>query len=136
MKSPAPFRVGKEPCRIMAVGDTIISEQGLVAIIGRDPRYQVCGAAHTFAEANRLVRQHRPDVLLIEPFLENRDAIRWIKDLATEFPRIRILVVSRQSERTYAERALRAGAAGYWMKNSSSEELMRALETVLAGELY
>ena len=114
----------------------MISEQGLVAIIGRDPRYHVCGAAHTFEEANKLVRQHRPDVLLIEPFLENRDAIRWIKDLATEFPRIRILVVSRQSERTYAERALCAGASGYWMKNSSVAELMHAIETVLAGEIY
>ena len=120
----------------MAVGDTIISQQGLVAIIGRDPRYRVCGAAHTFEEANRLVRQHLPDVLLIEPFLENRDAIRWIKDLASEFPRIRILVVTRQCERTYAERALRAGASGYWMKNSSVEELMRAIETVLAGDIY
>jgi DNA-binding NarL/FixJ family response regulator len=77
-----------------------------------------------------------PDVLLIEPFLENRDAIRWIKDLATEFPRIRILVVSRQSERTYAERALCAGASGYWMKNSSVAELMHAIETVLTGEIY
>ena len=120
----------------MAIGDTIIGEQGLVAIIGRDPRYRVCGAAHTFEEANRLVRQHRPDVLLIEPFLENRDAIRWIKDLAMEFPRIRILIVSRQSERIYAERALQAGAAGYWMKNSSVEELMHAIETVLSGEIY
>lgn len=120
----------------MAVGDTIISEQGLVAIIGRDPRYQVCGAAHTFGEANNLVRKHVPDVLLIEPFLENRDAIRWIKDLAAEFPRIRILVVSRQAERTYAERALNAGASGYWMLNSSVAELMHAIETVLAGEIY
>ncbi len=136
MKSPAPVRAGKEPYRVVAVGDTIISEQGLVAIIGRDPRYHVCGAAHTFEEANKLVRQHRPDVLLIEPFLENRDAIRWIKDLAAEFPRIRILVVSRQSERTYAERALCAGASGYWMKNSSVEELMHAIETVLAGKIY
>jgi len=136
MKKAAPFRAGAKPYRVVAVGDTIISEQGLVAIIGRDPRYQVCGAAHTFEEANRLVRQHRPDVLLIEPFLENRDAIRWIKDLAMEFPRIRILVVSRQSELTYAERALHAGASGYWMKNSSVEELMHAIETVLAGEIY
>ena len=136
VKKSAPARGGKEPCRVVAVGDTIISEQGLVAIIGRDPRYHVCGAAHTFEEANKLVRQRRPDVLLIEPFLENRDAIRWIKDLATEFPRIRILIVSRQSERTYAERALCAGASGYWMKNSSVEELMRAIETVLAGEIY
>ena len=136
MKLPAKSRAGTEPWRVLAVGDTIISEQGLVAIIGRDPRYYVCGAAHTFVEANKLVQEHRPDVLLIEPFLESRDAIRWIKDLATEFPRIRILVVSRQSERTYAERALCAGASGYWMKNSSVEELMHAIETVLAGEIY
>src|SRR5712692_7169631 len=136
MKSAAQSRAGTERRRVVAVGDTSISEQGLVAIIGRDPRYEVCGAAHTFAEANKLLRQHRPDVLLIEPFLENRDAIRWIKDLATEFPRIRILVVSRQSERTYAERALCAGASGYWMKNSSVEELIHAIETVLAGEIY
>jgi len=136
VKSRAPVRAGKELCRVVAVGDTVIGEQGLVAIIGRDPRFYVCGAAHTFQEANRVVRQHRPDVLLIEPFLENCDAIRWIKDLATEFPRTRILVVTRQSERTYAERALRAGASGYWMKNSSLEELMHAIETVLAGEIY
>jgi DNA-binding NarL/FixJ family response regulator len=136
VKSRAPVCAGKELCRVVAVGDTIIGEQGLVAIIGRDPRYHVCGAAHTFEEANKVIRQYRPDVLLIEPFLENRDAIRWIKDLATEFPRIRILVVSRQSERTYAQRALCAGASGYWMKNSSVEELMHAIETVLAGEIY
>jgi DNA-binding NarL/FixJ family response regulator len=57
-----------------------------------------------------------------ESFLEHRDAIRWVKDLATEFPRTRILIVSRQSELTYAERALHAGASGYWMNNSSVEE--------------
>ena len=136
MKKGATGRADAAPYRVVAVGDTIISEQGLVAIIGRDPRYEVCGAAHTFEEANRLVRQHRPDLLLIEPFLENRDAIRWIKDLATEFPRIRILIVSGQSELTYAERALRAGASGYWMKNSSMEELIRAIQTVMAGEIY
>jgi DNA-binding NarL/FixJ family response regulator len=136
LKKAAPFRAGAKPYRVVVVGDTIISERGLVAIIGREPRYHVCGAAHTFEEANKLVRQHHPDLLLIEPFLENRDAIRWIKDLAMEFPRIRILIVSRQSERTYAERALCTGASGYWMKNSSVKELMHAIDTVLAGEIY
>jgi DNA-binding NarL/FixJ family response regulator len=71
---------------------------------------------------------------LIESFLEDRDGIHWIKDLATEFPRIRILIVSRQSERIYAARALHAGAAGYWMKNGSAEELLRTVETVQAGK--
>jgi DNA-binding NarL/FixJ family response regulator len=136
VKKSEPARAGEVPYRVVAIGDTIISEQGLVAIIGRNPRYKVCGAAHTFEEGNKLIRQNRPDLLLIEPFLENRDAIRWIKELATEFPRIRILIVSRQSELTYAERALHAGASGYWMENSSVEELMRAIETVLTGEIY
>ncbi|PYI84591.1 MAG: DNA-binding response regulator, partial [Verrucomicrobia bacterium] len=89
----------------------------MATIIGRDKRYRVCGGAHGFYDAGELIRKHHPDVLLIEPFLEDRDGIRWIEDLATEFPRTRILIVSRQAERIYAERALRAGAAGYWMKN-------------------
>jgi two-component system response regulator NreC len=124
------------PCRVAVVGETIISEKGMAALVACDERYLLCGAAHTFHEANNIIRQHRPDVLLIEPFLEHQDGIRWIKDLAGELPRTRILIVSRQSERIYAERALRAGASGYWMKNSSAEELMRAIEVVLSGEIY
>ena len=72
----------------------------------------------------------------MSPFLEDRDGIRWIKDLATEYPRTRILIVSRQSEQIYAQRALHAGATDYWMKNGSEEELLRAVETVAAGKIY
>jgi DNA-binding NarL/FixJ family response regulator len=108
----------------------------MAAIVGRDKRYHVCGGAYGFYDAGELIRKHKPDVLLIEPFLEGRDGIRWIKDLATEFPRTRILIASRQSERVYAERALQAGAAGYWMKNGSPEELMRAVETVTSEKIY
>jgi DNA-binding NarL/FixJ family response regulator len=108
----------------------------MAAIVGRDKRYHVCGGAHGFYDAGELIRKHHPDVLLIEPFLEDRDGILWIKELANEFPKTRILIVSRQSERVYAERALHAGAAGYWMKNGTPEELMRAVETVAAGEIY
>ena len=122
--------------RVVVVGDTCVSEEGMAAIVGRDKRYHVCGGAHGFYDAGELIRKHQPDVLLIEPFLEDRDGIRWIKDLATQFSQTRILIASRQSERVYAERALKAGAAGYWMKNGSPEELMRAVETVAAGKTY
>src|SRR5213595_2274730 len=84
--------------RVVVVGDTCVSEQGMAAIVGRDKRYDVCGGAHGFYDAGELIRKHQPDVLLIEPFLEDRDGIRWIKDLATQFSRIRILIVSRQSK--------------------------------------
>jgi two-component system response regulator NreC len=108
----------------------------MATIAGRNRRYRVCGAAHGFHQACELIRQHRPDLLLIEPFFQGHDGIRWIKELAAQFPRTRILVVSRHSERTYAERALHAGAAGYWMKNGSVKELLRAVETVAGGEIY
>ena len=137
MKEVLRVRVkGTEPYRVVVVGDTVISEEGMAAIVGRNKRYRVCGGAHGFFDAGELIRKHQPDVLLIEPFLEDRDGICWIKDLATEFPQTRILIVSRQSERIYANRALHAGASGYWMKNGSAQELMRAVDTVAAGELY
>jgi two-component system, NarL family, response regulator NreC len=136
VKKSAPVRAGTEPCRVIVVGDTCVSERGMAAIVGDDKRYNICGGAHGFYDAGELIRKHQPHVLLIEPFLEDRDGIRWIKDLTMEFPRVRILVVSRRSERIYAERALQAGAAGYWMKNGAVEELLRAIETVAAGEVY
>ena len=85
---------------------------------------------------SELLQQHQPDLLLIEPFLRES---RWnfsYKELAARFPRTRILAVSRQPEEIYAERALRAGASGYWMKSGTREELIRAIETVFADELY
>src|ERR1044071_9188771 len=136
MKKGATARAIFALCRVVVVGDTCVSEEGMAAIVGRDKRYHVCGGAHGFYDAGELIRKHHPDVLLIEPFLEDRDGILWIKELAKEFPKTRILIVSRQSERVYAERALHAGAAGYWMKNGTPEELMRAVETVAAGEIY
>jgi DNA-binding NarL/FixJ family response regulator len=104
--------LGTKPVRVVVAGDTCVSAQGLATIVGRDKRYEVCGSAHGFYDTGELIRKHRPDVLLIEPFLEDRDGIWWIKDLATEFPRTRILIVSRQSEQIYAQRGLHAGAAG------------------------
>ena len=136
MKKSATARALFALCRVVVVGDTCVSEEGMAAIVGRDKRYHVCGSAHGFYDAGELIRKHRADVLLIEPFLEGRDGIRWIKDLATEFPRIRILVVTGQPERIYAERALHAGAAGYWMKNGSADELLRAVDTVAGGGIY
>ena len=136
LKAPEKARARKESLRVVVVGDTCVGEAGLKTIIGHDKRYRIVGGAHGFYDAGELIRKHRPDILLIEPFLEDRDGLLWIKDLAKEYSNTRILIVSRQSERTYAERALHAGAAGYWMKNGSQEELLRAVETVAAGKIY
>ncbi len=58
------------------------------------------------------------------------------KELTGRFPRTRSLAISKQPEEVYAERALRAGASGYWMKRGTASGLLQAIETVLSGELY
>jgi DNA-binding NarL/FixJ family response regulator len=122
--------------RTVIADDSTVAREGLAAIIRRELDFALCGLATDQRTMNELLEKHQPDLLLIEPFLGNRDGIFLIKELATRFRRLRILAVSRQPEEIYAERALRAGASGYWMKTGTRDELIRAIDTVLTGELY
>ena len=121
---------------VVIADDSAVAREGLVAIIRRDLGYTVCGLAADERTTRELAEKHQPDLLVIEPFLGHYDGIFLLKQLASCFPRVRILAVSRQREEIYAERALRAGASGYWMKTSTREELIRAVDTILGGELY
>lgn len=126
----------KAKSRVLIVDDSAVAREGVAAIIGRDSRFMLCGSALNYQEANELLEKEKPDLLVIEPFLANRDGIFLIKELAQRFSGTRILAISKQPEAVYAERALRAGASGYWMKNGTAGELIHAIETVLSGELY
>ncbi len=121
--------------RIVIADDSTVAREGTAAII-RDLPCALCGLATDQQTTSKLLEQHHPDLLLIEPFFGNRDGIFFLKELAGRFPETRILVVSKQQEEIYAERALRAGASGYWVTSGTREELIHAIETVLAGELY
>ena len=99
-------------------------------------RFAVCAATGDLDEVFELVERHRPALVVAEPFHHGRDGIVWIKDLVGRFPRTKLLVATWNAEKTFAERALRAGASGYWMKTGTPEALVRAIDTVLGGELY
>jgi DNA-binding NarL/FixJ family response regulator len=116
--------------------DSTVAREGIAAIVAGELGYALCGLATDQGTTAELVKKHQPDLLVIEPFLGHCDGIFLLKELAARFPRTRILAVSRQPEEIYAERALRAGASGYWMKSGTREELIHAIETVLARELY
>ena len=121
--------------RIVVADDSTVAREGIAAII-RELPCALCGLATDQQSTTKLLEEHHPDLLLVEPFFGNRDGIFFLKELAGRFPETRILVVSKQQEEIYAERALRAGASGYWVKTGTREELIHALETVLAGELH
>src|SRR5437868_6843192 len=137
---PGAVKAARKPIsslkpRILIADDSTLAREGTAAIM-RDLPYTLCGLATDQQTTSELLEQHHPDLLLIEPFLGNRDGIFFLKELTGRFPETRILVVSKQPEEIYGERALRAGASGYWAKTGTPEELIQAIETVLAGELH
>ena len=108
----------------------------LVQIITAVSNLIVCATTGDCDDVDDLVERHRPHLVILEPFHEDRDGIMWIKDLAARFPQTKILVASSKAETAYAERALRAGASGYWMKTGSAGELLCAIDKVLGDEIY
>lgn len=135
MRASSTALSSRQPSVVIA-DDSTVAREGLAAISQRDLGYGISGLATDERTTRELMEKHQPDLLIIEPFLGHHDGIFLLKQLAAHFPRTRILAVSRRPEEIYAERALRAGASGYWMKTSTREELIRAVDTVLAGELY
>lgn len=104
--------------------------------IGLHADLRVCGEAAGEDEALNLVRQQQPDLVLIDIALKSGHGIDLIQRIRSQFPAIKMLVISGFSESLYAERALRAGASGFLHKQETSEQLIAAIRTVLRGERY
>jgi DNA-binding NarL/FixJ family response regulator len=126
----------KRSRRILLVDGFEVVRSGLKSILAAVSQFVVCAATGDYDDVPDLIERHRPHLVVVEPFQESRDGIVWIKDLVADFPRTKILIASSNAEATYAERALRAGASGYWMKSDTAAELLQAIDTVLNGELY
>lgn len=109
---------------------------GLDKMIAAASGVMVCAATGDYENVTDLLKRHRPHLMIAEPFHHCQDGIIWIRDLARAFPQTKILVASSKAEPTYAERALRAGASGYWVKSGPAAELLEAIEMVLSGEPY
>jgi len=126
----------KDRPRLLVIDANTVCREGLTAIVGRDGRFEICTYTYKGESAAKLVSQHRPDLLLIEPFGDGLEGVWLIKGLSEEFQSTRIIAVSQRPEEVFAERILRAGASGYWMKNGGETELISCIETVLSGQIY
>lgn len=122
--------------RVMIVDDHPIVRQGLRAMIDAETDLKICGEAQTEREARSMVRELKPDVVIVDLSLEEGDGINLIRDLHAHHPDIALLVLSMHDEAIYAERLLAVGAAGYIMKQAAADQLITALRAVLRGETY
>jgi DNA-binding NarL/FixJ family response regulator len=122
--------------RILVADDQVLIRVGLKTIITRHADLLCCGEAGSTDETLLAVESQRPDLLLLDLWLDNKDGLETIKSLKARFPSLLILVLSQLDEMIYAERVLRAGAHGYLMKEHGVKEVMKAIRTILAGEMY
>jgi DNA-binding NarL/FixJ family response regulator len=123
------------PVRIVLAEDHEVMREGLRMVLDREAGLQVVGEAEDGAEAVRLVRDLRPDVLVMDVSMPGFDGVKATEALSTMVA-TRILILTRHSEASYVQRLLTAGASGYVLKRSAAEELVRAIRRVVAGQKY
>jgi DNA-binding NarL/FixJ family response regulator len=121
---------------ILIVDDHALLRHGLMKIISDHFTNVTYGEASTTAEAFALVGKEKWDLVLLDINLPGRSGLEIIKDLKELDPKLPILVISMYPEDQFAIRVIKAGAAGYLMKDSAPENLVTALDRVLAGQQY
>ena len=122
--------------RILVVDDHPLFRQGVAELIAHEPGWVCCGQAGNVREAWAAVERCQPHLVLLDLRLGASDGLDLLADLTGRLPHLPVLILSQCDELVYAERALRAGARGYIMKDQATEEIVLAVRSVLAGKIY
>lgn len=135
MPPAKPFSA-ESPVRVLVVDDHPIVRHGMAQLIEQQEGLEVISQVSSAGEALTLAVEGDYDLAVIDVSLEGVSGLELIKQIRERGVEIPILVMSMHDEMFYAERALRAGAQGYIMKQRATPEIAKALERVLNGELY
>lgn len=125
-----------EKNRIFLVDDHAMFREGLRQLIDREPDLTVCGDAAEAETALQEIRKLKPDLIVVDITLGGTSGIDLIKAIKNENEDFPVLVVSMHDESLYAERALRAGAMGYVMKQEPAKTVKTAIRKVLGGDMH
>jgi DNA-binding NarL/FixJ family response regulator len=126
----------KTKARIMVVDDHPIVREGLAQMIAHESDLEVCAQAENAADALKAIAATKPDVAVVDLSLKGASGLELLKDIKVRYPKLPVLVLSVYDESMYAERALRAGARGYMMKEEAAEKVLTAIRCVLGGKIY
>jgi DNA-binding NarL/FixJ family response regulator len=121
---------------ILIVDDHPLVRKGIRSLLEQEADMLVAGEAASRAEVLETLRKNLPSLILLDISLQGSDGIEITKAIRCEFEQVPILIVSMHDEALYAERALRAGANGYIMKQEVAENVIKAIRQVLSGKIY
>ena len=124
-----------EPVRILIADDHELVRQGLVALLSVKPGVEVIGQAKDGVEAVAMANSLRPDIILMDLLMPRKNGIEATREIKTENPDARILIITSFAEDENVYQAIKAGALGYLLKDSSPQELMQAIHDVCNGRM-
>ncbi|HDY7867512.1 response regulator transcription factor [Vibrio vulnificus] len=125
-----------KPIRVVIVDDHQVVLDGFMARLEMEPEIDVVGTASNGLEALDVVKQHKPDVVLMDismPILNGIEATRMIK---AEWPEAKILMLTMHDNREYIMKVMQEGAVGYMLKEISAEKMVQSIKTVNQGSTY
>ncbi|NYF53650.1 response regulator [Tunturiibacter gelidoferens] len=121
---------------VFVVDDHPLLRQGLALLINQQRDLEVCGEAEEAQAAMQAISQKKPDIMIVDISLNGPDGLDLLKNIRASYPDLPILILSMHDEAIYAERALRARANGYIMKQEATEKVLIAVRRILGGEVY
>jgi two-component system nitrate/nitrite response regulator NarL len=140
MKTPitsnGPLGKGKKQIRLLIVDDHPVVRKGISACLAQHPKLQIIGEAANGTEALNKARELKPDIILMDIDLPEKNGLVVTETLRKELPAIRVLILSMYTNTDYVLRIVQSGASGYVLKGGSTEDLVRAIETVNNGDSF
>lgn len=121
---------------ILLADDHPLIRRGLRTLLEGEPDLSVAGEAEDGIQVLMLAERVRPDVMIVDMMMPNLNGLEVIKEVRRRLPRTRLIVLSMQSADPYVVEAFRAGASGYVLKDGAPGEVVKAIRTALAGDLY
>ena len=131
---PGPESSATHPLSLLIVDDHEVVRQGLAAMLGRRPEFQVVAEAGTVAEAVAAARKFRPDLVVMDVRLPDGSGIEACREIRAEMPDTRVVMLTSYPDEDAVLSAIIAGASGYLLKQVRARDLVSALETVGRGE--
>ena len=126
----------KQKIRILVADDHPVVRKGLESCLARQERLKIVGEAADGDQALRMARELMPDVILMDVNMPGMNGLAVTEVLRQEVPQVKVLVLSVHNNREYIFRIIQSGAHGYVSKEAPPDELLRAIESVYAGEPF
>ena len=130
------MKTSNKPIRVLVVDNHPIVRRGICAELALIHGVQLVGEANDGREAQDLVKTHQPDLVFMDISMPGLNGLEATARIARDFPKVRVVILSKHEEEPYFWDALKKGACGYLLKRSALDELRKAVHRVVGGEIF